>query len=219
MLVNGEAGSSTQPMLASMFPRPSTRMNLASYFAESAKILDLARQAWSDGLLGGAVGACTTALGNGRPVLVCGNGGSAADAMHFTAELVGRFLIRRQAFNVICLSSNPALLTAWANDYSYETVFSRQVEAYGEPGAVLIGISTSGNSQNVVKAFERARAMSMKTISLTGEGGGKLAALSDYLFAAPSTSTALIQQTHVCLYHYLCGEIEETLAERGPGTK
>jgi D-sedoheptulose 7-phosphate isomerase len=203
-------------MLASMFPRPGARMNLASYFAESAKILDLARQAWSDALLAGAVGVCTTALRNSRPVLVCGNGGSAADAMHFTAELVGRFLIPRQAFNVICLSSNPALLTAWANDYSYETVFSRQVEAYGGPGAVLIGISTSGNSQNVVKAFEQARAMGMKTISLTGEGGGKLAALSDYLFATPSSSTALIQQTHVCLYHYLCGAIEDTLAEEAP---
>jgi len=190
------------------------RMNIASYFAESAKTLDLARQSWSDGLVAGAVGTCTTALRNGRPVLVCGNGGSAADAMHFTAELVGRFLLRRQAFNVVCLSSNPALLTAWANDYSYETVFSRQVEAYGEPGAVLIGISTSGNSQNVVKAFERARAMSMKTISLTGEGGGKLAAVSDYLFAVPSSSTPLIQQTHICLYHYLCGAIEETLAEK-----
>jgi len=188
-------------------------MNLATYFAESAKILDLARQAWSESLLAGALGACTTALRDRRPVLVCGNGGSAADAMHLTAELVGRFLLRRQALNVICLSSNPALLTAWANDYTYDTVFSRQVEAYGQPGAVLIGISTSGNSQNVVTAFERARAMSMKTISLTGEGGGKLAALSDYLFAVPSSSTPLIQQTHICLYHYICGAIEETLAE------
>lgn len=188
-------------------------MNLASYFAESAKILDLACQAWSDDLLAGAVGACTTAFRSGRPMLVCGNGGSAADAMHLTAELVGRFLIRRQALNVICLSSNPALLTAWANDYTYETVFSRQVEAYGEPGAVLVGISTSGNSQNVVKAFEQARAMTMKTISLTGEGGGKLAASSDYLFAVPSSSTPLIQQTHICLYHYLCGAIEEAMAE------
>ena len=188
-------------------------MNLATYFAESAKILDLARQAWSESLLAGALEACTTALRDHRPVLVCGNGGSAADAMHLTAELVGRFLLRRQALNVICLSSNPALLTAWANDYTYDTVFSRQVEAYGQPGAVLIGISTSGNSQNVVTAFERARAMSMKTISLTGEGGGKLAALSDYLFAVPSSSTPLIQQTHICLYHYICGAIEETLAE------
>jgi D-sedoheptulose 7-phosphate isomerase len=189
-------------------------MDLASYFAESAKVLDLAGQAWSEGLLVGAVGACTKALRDGRPVLVCGNGGSAADAMHFTAELVGRFLLRRQALKVICLSSNPVLLTAWANDYTYETVFSRQVEAYGEPGAVLIGISTSGNSQNVVNAFERARAMSMQTISLTGEGGGKLAALSDYLFAVPSSSTPLIQQTHICLYHYLCGAIEEALAKQ-----
>ena len=191
-------------------------MSLAAYFAESARILELAREAWSESLLAEALGACITALRNHRPVLVCGNGGSAADAMHLTAELVGRFLLRRQALNVICLSSNPALLTAWANDYTYDTVFSRQVEAYGAPGAVLIGISTSGNSENVVQAFERARAMSMKTISLTGEGGGKLAALSDYLFAVPSSSTPLIQQTHVCLYHYLCGAIEEELAECGP---
>jgi D-sedoheptulose 7-phosphate isomerase len=194
----------------------SARMNLATYFEESAKILDLAREAWSEDLITGALRACTAALGGGKPVLVCGNGGSAADAMHLTAELVGRFRLRRQALNVICLSCNPALLTAWANDYTYDTVFSRQVEAYGEPGAVLIGISTSGNSQNVVKAFERARAMSMKTISLTGEGGGKLAGLSDYLFAVPSSSTPLIQQTHICLYHYLCGVIEEKLAECGP---
>lgn len=188
-------------------------MSLASYLAESAKILDHARQAWSESLVAGALSTCVTALQDRRPVLVCGNGGSAADAMHLTAELVGRFLLHRQALNVICLSSNPALLTAWANDYTYDTVFSRQVEAYGEPGAVLIGISTSGNSQNVVKAFERARAMNMKTISLTGEGGGKLAALSDYLFAVPSSSTPLIQQTHICLYHYLCEAIEQTLAE------
>ena len=191
-------------------------MSLAAYFAESARILNLARQTWSESLITEALGACITALREHRPVLVCGNGGSAADAMHLTAELVGRFLLRRQALKVICLSSNPALLTAWANDYTYDTVFSRQVEAYGEPGAVLIGISTSGNSQNVVTAFERARAMNMKTIALTGEGGGRLSALSDHLFAVPSPSTPLIQQTHICLYHYLCGAIEETLAECEP---
>jgi D-sedoheptulose 7-phosphate isomerase len=192
--------------------------NLAVYFEESAKVLDRAREAWSEDLVAGALRACTTALREGKTVLVCGNGGSAADAMHLTAELVGCFLMRRQALNVICLSSNPAFLTAWANDYTYDMVFSRQVEAYGEPGAVLIGISTSGNSENVVKAFERARAMSMKTIALTGEGGGKLGALSDYLFAVPSCSTPLIQQAHICLYHYLCGAIEEELAECGSGT-
>ena len=192
-------------------------MNLAAYLAESAKILEQSRQAWSESLVTGALNACVTALRDRRPVLVCGNGGSAADAMHLTAELVGRFQLHRQALNVICLSSNPALLTAWANDYTYDTVFSRQVEAYGVPGAVLLGISTSGNSHNVVTAFERARAMGLKTISLTGEGGGKLAALSDYLFAVPSSSTPLIQQTHICLYHYLCDAIESELAGLAPG--
>lgn len=188
-------------------------MSLAAYFAESAQILDLARQAWSEELLAGALESATSALRHGKPLLVCGNGGSAADAMHLTGELVGRFLLDRQPFHAICLSSNPALLTAWANDHTYETVFSRQVEAYGQPGALLIGISTSGNSPNVVAAFEQARAMSMKTIALTGAGGGRLAGLSDYLFAVPSRSTPLIQQTHVCLYHYLCRAIEQTLAQ------
>jgi D-sedoheptulose 7-phosphate isomerase len=191
-------------------------MSLSAYFAESAQILELARQAWSEELLEGALGAAIGALQSGKPVLVCGNGGSAADAMHLTGELVGRFLLDRQPLNVICLSANPALLTAWANDHTYDTVFSRQVEAYGQPGAVLIGISTSGNSQNVVAAFEQARTMDMKTIALTGEGGGRLARLSDYLFAVPSRSTPLIQQTHVCLYHYLCRVIEQTLAAARP---
>jgi D-sedoheptulose 7-phosphate isomerase len=148
----------------------------------------------------------------GKPVLVCGNGGSAADAMHLTGELVGRFLVERRALNVICLASNPAVLSALANDNSYDTVFARQVEAYGQPGAILIGISTSGTSANVVSAFVRARTLGMKTIALTGEGGGKLAALSDYLFAVPSRSTPLIQQVHICLYHYFCQSIEQAFA-------
>jgi D-sedoheptulose 7-phosphate isomerase len=188
-------------------------MSLSAYFDESSKILHMAARAWSEDLVMGAVDATTSALRNRKPVLVCGNGGSAADAMHITGELVGRFLLERQALNVICLASNPAVLTAWANDYSYETIFSRQVEAYGQPGAVLIGISTSGNSKNVIAAFERARSLGMTTIALTGEGGGQLAQLTDYLFAVPSRSTPLIQQAHICLYHYLCGAIEQTLVE------
>ena len=116
--------ASCRPMLASWFAKHRhEHMSLAAYFAESARILELAREAWSESLLAEALGACITALRNHRPVLVCGNGGSAADAMHLTAELVGRFLLRRQAFNVICLSSNPALLTAWANDYTYKHGF------------------------------------------------------------------------------------------------
>lgn len=182
--------------------------SLTDYFAQSIDVLHLARQAWSENLLREAVEALVTALRSGRPVLVCGNGGSAADAMHLSAELVGRFLRERRALPVICLSSNPAALTACANDCGFETVFSRQVEAYGQSGAVLIGISTSGTSPNVVAAFEQARRLEMKTIALTGEGGGQLASLADYLFAVPSRATPLIQQAHLCLYHYLCQTIE-----------
>jgi len=187
-------------------------MSLSAYFSESARVLELAGEAWSEDLLSGAISAMTGPLGAGKPLLICGNGGSASDAMHITGELVGRFLLERKALKAICLSSNPAVLTAWANDYSYETVFSRQVEAYGEPGAAILGISTSGNSKNVIEAFKQARSMGMTTIALTGEGGGKLAPYTDYLFAVPSKSTPLIQQVHICLYHYLCEATERTLA-------
>jgi len=139
--------------------------------------------------------------------------------MHLTAELVGRFLLERRPLNVICLASNPAVLTACANDYGFETIFSRQVQAYGHPGGVLLGISTSGDSKNVVRAFEHARALGMKTIALTGEGGGLLAPLSTHLFAVPSRSTPLIQQAHLCLYHYFCLQIEQGLAERQPAAQ
>lgn len=159
-----------------------------------------------------AVRACTAALGDGKPMLVCGNGGSASDAMHITGELVGRFLKERRALNCICLSSNPAVLTAWANDYSYDTVFSRQVEAYGQGGGVLLGISTSGNSPNVLRAFEAARALGVTTIGLTGEGGGALRQAADILLDVPSRQTPLIQQVHLCLYHHLCREIEARLS-------
>ena len=159
-----------------------------------------------------AVEACSEALDRGLPLLVCGNGGSAADAMHITGELVGRFLKERKALRAICLSDNPSVLTAWSNDYAFETVFSRQVEAYGAPGGVVLGISTSGNSGNVLEAFEAARGLGMATVGLTGEGGGKMAALSDHLLAVPSRSTPLIQQVHICLYHYLCARIEARLA-------
>jgi D-sedoheptulose 7-phosphate isomerase len=190
-------------------------MSLSEYFSDSIRVLELARQSWPERLLAGALETITGALRTGKPLLICGNGGSASDAMHITGELVGRFLLERRALNAICLASNPSVLTAWANDYSFETVFSRQVEAYGSPGAVLLGISTSGNSKNVIAAFEQARALDMKTIALTGEGGGRLGALSDYLFAVPSRSTPLIQQAHLCLYHYLCQSIEAELADTG----
>jgi D-sedoheptulose 7-phosphate isomerase len=159
-----------------------------------------------------AVAATAGALSAGRPVLACGNGGSAADAQHIVGELVGRFLRERRALRAICLSSNPAVLTAWSNDYGYATVFSRQVEAYAEPDGVLLGLSTSGNSENVVLALEAARAAGMVTIGLTGEGGGRMASLCDHLFAVPSRSTPAIQQVHVALYHCFCAGVEAAVA-------
>jgi D-sedoheptulose 7-phosphate isomerase len=131
--------------------------------------------------------------------------------MHITCELVGRFLEERRALRAICLSENPAVLTAWSNDRSFDTVFARQVEAYGEKDAVLLGISTSGTSRNVVAAFEQARRMRMRTIALTGEGGASLAALADVLLAVPSRRTPLVQQVHLCLYHYLCEQVERRM--------
>ncbi len=194
-------------------------MSLADYFAESIRVLERAGQAWTEDLLARALDSITSALRAGKPVLVCGNGGSAADAMHITGELVGRFLVDRKALNVICLASNTTVLSALANDNSYDTVFARQVEAYGQPGAVLLGISTSGTSANVVEAFKRAQSMGMTTIALTGEGGGKLSALSDYLFAVPSRSTPLIQQAHICLYHYFCQAIEQEFVPEPVGRR
>ncbi|MEJ0061728.1 MAG: SIS domain-containing protein [Alphaproteobacteria bacterium] len=159
-----------------------------------------------------AVEAIAAAFKQRKPLLVCGNGGSASDASHIAGELVGRFLKERRALKCICLSADSAILTAWSNDYGYNSVFARQVEAYGEPGGVLWGISTSGNSPNVVEAFVKARELGMTTLALTGQGGGKLASLSDILIDVPSRHTPDIQQVHVCLYHYICEAVEAACA-------
>jgi D-sedoheptulose 7-phosphate isomerase len=159
-----------------------------------------------------AVDAIVTALGTGKPMLVCGNGGSAADAQHIAGELVGRFLRERKAYNVIALGTDTSVVTAWSNDYSFDSLFARQVEAHGSAGAVLFAISTSGNSKNVIAAAEAARQAGMTVIALTGEGGGKLAPLSDVLLDVPSRFTPVIQQGHLCLYHYICGAVEDRLA-------
>lgn len=190
----------------------SSPQSLADYLAESAQVIERTRGHIDAARMEAAVDLVAGALAAGKPLLVCGNGGSASDAQHIVGELVGRFLKERRGLKAICLSSGPAVLTAWANDYSYDTVFSRQVESYGEPGAVLLGLSTSGNSRNVVEAFKAARAAGMSTIAMTGEGGGALAALSDILLDVPSRHTPLIQQGHICLYHYLCERIEARLA-------
>ena len=185
-------------------------MKLRDYLNDSTAVLAASADLISQEVVDGAVDAAVTALSSGKPLLVCGNGGSAADAMHITGELVGRVSARTARFEkTICLSDNSAVLTAWSNDYSYDTVFSRQVEAYGETGAVILGLSTSGFSKNVIAAFHQARKMKMTTIALTGEGGGQLGCLADYLLAVPSRCAPFVQQVHICLYHYLCAQIEE----------
>ena len=186
---------------------------LSDYLAESAALLTASSAAVPQSAVDAAVDAIVRALSAGKPLLVCGNGGSACDAMHITGELVARFLEKRRALKAICLSSNPAVLTAWSNDYSFATAIARQVEAYGEPGAVLLGLSTSGNSENILAAFARAREMEIVTIALTGEGGGKMGPLADCLLAVPSRNTPLVQQAHVCMYHYLCQRIERRMME------
>ena len=186
-------------------------MSLHEYLAESAGLLERSAESIGPDVMDRAVDCIVEALAAGQALLVCGNGGSAADAMHITGELVARFLEDRRAFRASCLCDNPAVLTAWSNDRSFDAVFARQVEAYGGEGAVLLGLSTSGASRNVVAAFEQARRMRMRTIALTGEGGGSLAPLTDCLLAVPSRHTPLIQQVHLCLYHYLCAQVERRL--------
>ncbi|WP_372400712.1 SIS domain-containing protein (plasmid) [Azospirillum sp. HJ39] len=195
-----------------MDSQPSAVPSLRGYLDNAIDVLRRTIDTLEPAQVEAAVAAITAALGANKALLVCGNGGSASDAQHITGELVGRFLKERRGLKAICLSSNPAVLTAWSNDYSYDTVFSRQTEAYGEPGGVILGISTSGNSRNVIAAFEVARGLGMTTIAMTGEGGGKMAAVSDILLDVPSRSTPLIQQVHICLYHYLCEQVEARLA-------
>ena len=147
-------------------------------------------------------------LSNGRPLLTFGNGGSAADALHISAELVGDFNYNRQPLNVICLNSNTPFITAWSNDYEYETIFSRQIKAYSYLNPICLGLSTSGNSPNVVNAFKTAKSLDLTTIALTGQSGGSIISLADYLINVPSSTTPRIQEAHQCIYHYLCERIE-----------
>jgi len=165
--------------------------------------------------LDGAIERMIGALSHEKPVLVCGNGGSAADAQHIAGELVGKFLKERRALNVRALTTDTSVLTAWANDVAYDTVFERQVEAYGQPGGVLWAISTSGNSRNVLAAAGKARSLGMSVVAMTGSGGGKLRPLADVLLSVPSTLTPRIQEMHIMLYHYICERIEAHFASGG----
>jgi len=151
------------------------------------------------------------ALKEGRKVLLFGNGGSAADAQHIAAEFVGRFIPDRIPLPAISLATDTSALTALGNDYGYNAVFSRQVQALGNAGDIAIGISTSGNSPNVLEAFDSARAKSLLTIGFTGQDGGKMNGRTDILFRVPSRMTPRIQETHITLGHVLCELIDREL--------
>ena len=144
------------------------------------------------------------ALKENLPFLVMGNGGSAADAAHITGELLGKFIYERKPLNAICLNSEFAAITAISNDDDYSQIFARQVKAHSCPKGIVFGISTSGNSQNVINAFKEASKNKMFTIGLTGLGGGKLKNYSDILIDVPSKETPRIQELHIIIYHYIC---------------
>jgi D-sedoheptulose 7-phosphate isomerase len=149
----------------------------------------------------------------GGKLLLFGNGGSATDASHIAAEFVNRFKMERPAFPAISLNTDIAVLTSIANDYSYDSVFERQLKALGQAGDVVIALSTSGSSPNVIKAVEAAKRKKIKTIAFTGGKGDRLASLSDYVFAIPSNNTPRIQETHITLAHVLCQMVEEIVFE------
>lgn len=150
-----------------------------------------------------------SAFEKGNKVLFCGNGGSASDAQHLAAELTGRFYTDRDALPAEALHCNTSYITAVANDYSYEVVYSRLIKGIGNKGDILVGLSTSGNSKNIIKAFEVAREKGMTTIAFTGSTGGKLKSLSDLLINIPSDDTPRIQESHIMLGHIICQFVEE----------
>jgi phosphoheptose isomerase len=177
-------------------------------FDAAIQALQLAQQKLYEPILASAQ-VLISCLEEGGKIMVCGNGGSAADAQHFAAELVGRFKVpSRRALPVLALNADSALLTAWSNDFSYDTVFSRQLEAFGRPGDILIGISTSGRSRNLVEAFKTARLNNVFSLAVLGGDGGDLLPLSDLAIVVPALDTARIQEVQILVLHLLCELVE-----------
>lgn len=154
---------------------------------------------------------CVEVYKNGKKILIAGNGGSAADAQHFAAELVGRYGFDRPSLPSLALTTDTSALTAIGNDYGYDHVFSRQLEGLGIEGDLFIGISTSGNSQNVLNAFESAKAKGITTVALVGRDGGKMGQMADYAIIIPSNKTPRIQESHLLVEHIICDIIEKEI--------
>ena len=191
------------------------RKRASQHFLDSIAVKQDAEKVLPE-LVASGVLAMADCLRDGGKIMACGNGGSAADAQHFAAELIGRFERERQELAAIALTTDSSILTAVGNDYGYDEVFSKQVRGLGKKGDILLGISTSGNSKNVVKAIEAAKKLGVKIIALTGNGGGKIAQLldkDDIHLCAPSTRTARIQETHLVLLHALCDGVDHILLD------
>ncbi len=162
--------------------------------------------------IAGVAQFCINALRGNNKLLLAGNGGSASDAQHIAAELVGRFELERDGLPAMALTTNASQLTALSNDYGYEAVFSRQLQAFAKKGDVFFGLSTSGNSANVVAVAKVAKARGLVVVGMTGQSGGKLEALCDICLKVPSNNTARIQEAHITIGHIVCALIERTLA-------
>ncbi|MCZ2223713.1 MAG: D-sedoheptulose 7-phosphate isomerase [Chitinophagales bacterium] len=177
--------------------------------------IDVKQQILQDETIKQTVANCVnvivSAFKNGNKVLFCGNGGSAADAQHLAAEFSGRFYTDRKALPAEALHCNTSYLTAVGNDYSYDVIYARLIDGIGNAGDVIVGLSTSGNSANIIKAFEVARNKNITTIGFTGETGGKMKELCDYLINVPSKDTPRIQESHILLGHIVCQLVEEQL--------
>ncbi len=184
------------------------RRFLAEQFAEHEKIIAATLAAVSEPF-GRLADACSRTLDQGGKVLFFGNGGSAADAQHLAAELVVRYRANGRALAALALTTDTSILTACSNDFSYDDIFARQVEALMKPEDVAIGISTSGNSPNVLKALEAARALGGTAVGLSGRDGGKMTGLADPLIVVPSAVTARIQEMHILIGHALCDVLEQ----------
>lgn len=187
-------------------------MRLTEIFKEAIEARDILLNEELNKSIEEAIEAIIISLRDGNKVLVAGNGGSASDAQHFTGELVGRFLKERRALPAIALSTNTSILTAIGNDYSFEKIFSRQVEALGIKGDVFIAISTSGNAKNLIEGVEVAKRLSIKTIGLLGNDGGKLGKLVDIPIIVPLSKTPRIQEIHEIIIHTMCEIVEEVLS-------
>lgn len=164
-----------------------------------------------EGVVQAAIGAVEAALERGNKIMFCGNGGSAADAQHLAAELIGRYQMERAALPALALTVDTSALTAIANDYSFDEVFARQLGGLGQPGDVLVALSTSGNSRNVLRAIEVARAKEIATIGMTGESGGLMRQLCDICVCVPSDRTNHIQEMHIAVGHVICGAVERRM--------